>query len=175
MTEDRKQKKKNRKVRGYTLIEVTMSIVLMSIIAGIFIATIVDGSRTYAFITSQEEASFTAKFALKRILMDVRNANQIYSADATSIAFQNTYSEDIQFNLSGSSLTMSDDGGANFYPLTENITLFNMDHYDNQNILLTNPVANPDLIHSISITLETEKNGVTFPIKGKVYLRIKPK
>ena len=89
MTEEAKQKKKNQQQRGYTLVEMVMSIVLMAIIAGIFVSTIIEGSRTYVFIESQNEASFTAKFALKRILMDIRNASRIYSADATNIAFEN--------------------------------------------------------------------------------------
>ena len=161
--------------KGHTLIEVTMCIALMGIIASIFISTIVEGSRTYAFIESQNEASFTAKFALKRILLETRNARIISSADSTSIAFTNTFSENIQFVLNSSTLNMSDDNGVNFYPLAENLNSFELNYYDNLNNLLTRPVANPDDIHSISISVEAEKNGIPFPLKGKMYLRIKPK
>ena len=119
MTENRKQIKKGQRQKGYTLIELVMGIVLMGIIAGIFIATIVEGSRTYAFIESQKEAAFTAKFALKRLLIECRNAYQISAADTTDLTFINTYSENIQINLSAPVLNISNDGGVNFYPLCQ--------------------------------------------------------
>ena len=170
-----KKTSKKRKQGGHTLIEVVMSIALMGVIAGIFISTIVDGARTYAFIESQNEAAVTAKFALKRLLMDTRNVREIHSADSTNITFTNAFSEDMQFALNSNIIEMSDDGGTNFYPLAENVNTFNLDYYDNLNTLLAKPVANPDDIYAISISLQTEKNGIPFPVKGKTYLRIKPK
>lgn len=164
-----------KKQQGFTLIELIMSIALMGIIAGIFISTIIEGARTYVFITSQNEASFTARFALKRMMIESRNASRITAADTTSLAFTNTYSEDIQLSLSGSVISISDDGGANTYPLIENANSLTITYYDNQNNALATPVGNPDEVHSISFELETTKNGIPFPVKGKIYLRTKPK
>jgi len=167
--------KTKNKQKGYTLIEIIMSIVLMGIISGIFISTIVEGSRTYAFIESEYEAAFTAKFALKRLLLECRNASLIYSADKPEIDFQNCYGEHIVFKYSGNTITISDNGGADNYPLCENAKYFSFMYFDNQNNQLSVPVDNPSEIQSISISLETEKNGITFPVKGKVYLRTKQK
>ncbi len=168
-------KRRKTKNAGFTLIEIVMSIVLMGIIAGIFISTIVESSRTYVFIESQYEASFTAKFAIKRMVLECRNASLIYSADTNSLDFRNCYNEHIVFNYSGNTITISDDGGINSYPLCDNISNFNFAYYDNQNNQLTTPVDNPGEIQSISMFLETKKNGIKFPVTGKVYLRTKLK
>ncbi|MCK5707586.1 MAG: type II secretion system protein [Candidatus Aureabacteria bacterium] len=170
-----KRKKTDYYKKGYTLVEVTMSIMLMGIIASIFVSTIVEGARTYVFIESQAEAANTAKFSLKRILRDCRNATVISSADSTSITFTNAFSEDMQFVLSGNVLNISDDNGTNFYPLAENVQSLSFSYYDNLNNSLATPVADPSEIMSISIELKTQKNNISFPVKGKIYLRIKPK
>jgi prepilin-type N-terminal cleavage/methylation domain-containing protein len=160
---------------GYTLIEVVMSIVLLGIIASIFISTIVNGAQTYAFIETQNEISFATKFALKRMLMDCRNAGVISSAGANSISFTNSFSESMSFSISGTTVLISDNGGVSSYPLAENITSFKISYYDNANNALSTPVADPNAIQSISIAISALKNGVKFDIRGKLYLRTKPK
>jgi hypothetical protein len=160
---------------GYTLFEVVICIMLMGIIGGMFMGTIVEGSRTFAFIESQNDASFNAQFALKRILLECRQASQMTQADATSVAFVNAYSESIRVSLNGTVLNLSTDGGANFYPLSEIISAFDLVYYDNMNNQLARPVADPGAIHSINILVEAEKNSIKFPLKAKVYLRTKPK
>jgi type II secretory pathway component PulJ len=160
---------------GYTLFEVVICIMIMGVIGGMFMGTIVEGSRTFAFIESQNEASFNAQFTLKRILLECRQAAQVTQADAAGIAFINAYSESVRVSLNGTVLSLSTDGGANFYPLSESVSAFDLGYYDNMNNQLARPVADPGAIHSINILVEAEKNGIRFPLKAKAYLRTKPK
>ena len=99
--------------RGFTLIEVVIVIVILSIVSAITIYFLVSSLRVYTMTVNQKTLFDEGKLALERMCRDIRDANSITGSSATSVTFtrtnatgagQDIANETIIFQLTGSTL-----------------------------------------------------------------------
>jgi prepilin-type N-terminal cleavage/methylation domain-containing protein len=99
--------------KGFTLIEIVVVIVILSIVSAITIKFLVDSMRIYTMTVNQKTLFDEGKLALERMCRDIRDANSITGSTATSVTFirtnatgpgQDTPNETITYRLIGSNL-----------------------------------------------------------------------
>src|SRR4030042_540208 len=96
--------------RGFTLIEIIIVIVILSIISAITIKFLVDSLRIYTMTVNQKTLFDEGKLALERMCRDIRDANSITSTSnsitltRTNATAQDTAGESITFQLTGNTL-----------------------------------------------------------------------
>jgi len=103
------------KNKGFTLIEIVIVIVILSIISAISIKFLVDSLRIYTMAVNQKTLFDEGKLALERMCRDVRDARSLTTPAAggsgSTLRFtrdnataQDSAGEDIRFILSGTTL-----------------------------------------------------------------------
>ena len=101
--------------KGFTLIEVIIVIVILSIISAITIKFLVDGLRIYTMTVNQKTLFDEGKLALERMCRDIRDARSITTPVAggsgntitvlrSNATVQDVADESITFRLTGSTL-----------------------------------------------------------------------
>lgn len=101
--------------KGFTLIEIVIVIVILSIVSAITIYFLVNSLRVYTMSINQKTLFDEGKLALERMCRDIRDANSITSPAAggsgslitftrTNATAQDIASENITFQLTGSNL-----------------------------------------------------------------------
>jgi len=101
--------------KGYTLIEIIVVIVILSIVSAITINFLVDSLRIYTMTVNQKTLFDEGKLAMERICRDVRDARTLSAPAAgasgstltftrTNATAQDSAAEAIRFTLSGTTL-----------------------------------------------------------------------
>lgn len=154
--------------RGFTLIEMIMVIVLISIIAGIAAMIILEGAKSY-----QKEVSFSdihnqGRLAIERMAREIRLIRSATATDmttsyptATSLQFNDVNGANIQFNLVGSTLSRSGNTLAN------NVQSLTFSYYQSDGV----PAAGAAQVWFIQIDLTTVNAGETLPLRVRVHPR----
>jgi prepilin-type N-terminal cleavage/methylation domain-containing protein len=148
--------------RGFTLIEVVIVIVILSIVSAITIYFLVSSLQVYAMTVNQKTLFDEGKLALERMCRDIRDARVITGAIATSITFtrndataQDGAGENIRFDLNGSTLRkVKNAGGApeNPFAMADNVTVFAVTNATNEiQLQLTLQLASGE-----NVTLQTK-------------------
>ena len=151
--------------RGFTLIEIIIVIVILSIVSAITIKFLVDGLRIYTMTVNQKTLLDEGKLALERMCRDIRDANNIVATTASSIAFTRTNAtgtgqdgaaERIRFDLSGTTLRKAKGvdaagNGGTPYTMADNVTAFTVTNATNEiQLQLTLQLASGE-----NVTLQT--------------------
>ncbi len=124
--------------KGFTLIEIIIVIVILSIAAGITIKFLIDGMQIYTMTVNQKTLFDEGKLALERMSRDIRDASSIIGTTASSIAFtrtnatgtgQDSAGERIRFDLSGTTLRKAKGvdaagNGGTPYTMADNVGAF---------------------------------------------------
>jgi prepilin-type N-terminal cleavage/methylation domain-containing protein len=120
--------------RGFTLIEIIVVIVILSIVSAISIKFLADSLRIYTMTVNQKTLFDEGKLALERMCRDIRDASAITGSTLSSITFtrndataQDGAGENIRFDLSGSTLRkVKNAGGAPENPIAmaDNVSTF---------------------------------------------------
>ena len=99
--------------KGFTLIEIIVVIVILSIVSAITIKFLIDSLKIYTMTVNQKTLFDEGKLALERMSRDIRDANSITGSTASSITFvrdnataQDGVSETIIFRLNGGASTL---------------------------------------------------------------------
>ena len=117
--------------RGFTLIEIIVVIVILSIVSAITIKFLVDSMRIYTMTVNQKNLFDEGKLALERMCRDIRDANSITGSTATSITFirthatgpgQDSANETITYRLIGANLERVK--APTPYVIAENVSAF---------------------------------------------------
>jgi len=121
--------------KGFTLIEVVVVIVILSIASAITIKFLVDSLRIYTMTVNQKTLFDEGKLALERMCRDIRDANSITSPAAggsgslitvirTNATAQDSASENITFQLTGANLEKVKTSPSATSTLAENVSTF---------------------------------------------------
>ena len=121
--------------RGFTLIEIIVVIVILSIVSGITIKFLVDSLQIYKMTVNQKTLLDEGKMAMERMCRDIRNAQSITTPAAggsgSQIIFTRTHataqdiaSETITFQLTGSMLEKVKTSPAATSAMAANVSAF---------------------------------------------------
>lgn len=131
--------------KGFTLIELIIVIVILSIVSGITIIFLVDSFRIYTMTINQKSLLDEGKLALERMCRDIRDARDILGTTPSSIVFTRTNttpggdgtSERIRFDLSGATLRKvkgvdASGNGGTPYAMADHVTSFTVINNSNE-------------------------------------------
>ena len=155
--------------KGFTLIEIIIVIVILSIISAISIKFVVDSLRIYTMTVNQKILFDEGKLALERMVRDIRDARAMAEPDVgetvsdvritrTNATAQDTAGEAIRFVLSGTTLQKRKSApSAMFIDLASNVSTF---------------TATRDASAEITIVLTLSlASGESVTLRTKVYLK----
>lgn len=94
---------------GFTLIEIIITIVLVSIIAGIGAMIVMQGVRSYSAEDTRSDVNYQARLALERIAREARlirdaTAASIQTMTATDLVFCDVTGKAVEFQVSGTTV-----------------------------------------------------------------------
>lgn len=157
--------KKNSWAGGVTLIELTMVIVIVGVLAGassMYIKETIDLWRFLSFRNEVVAQGRTALIRMEREMRQVKDKDSISTASATQFQFTDINDNSINFYLSGNNLMRNSDILAN------NVTTLNFTYFDRDN---TTPVADTSQIYRITITLGIQSGNQSNTLRSQVYPR----
>jgi len=142
--------------RGYTLIEMIVVIVILSIASAITIKFLVDSLRVYTMTVNQKTLYDEGKLALEQMCRGIRDANSITGVTASSITFvrdnataNDAVGETISYQLNAGVVQKVKAG--NGYAMARNATTFAVTNAINEILLqLTLQLASGE-----NVTLQT--------------------
>jgi len=148
--------------RGFTLIEIIMVIVILSIVSAITIYFLVNSLKGYTMTVNQKTLFDEGKLALERMCRDIRDAKTITTPAPngsgntltfirTNATAQDSADETITFTLSGSTLVKVK--ASNTYAMAENIFQFNVTRDSGSEMLLRLVLQRPS---GEQVTMETK-------------------
>jgi prepilin-type N-terminal cleavage/methylation domain-containing protein len=155
--------------RGFTLIEVIVVIIILSVVSGITIKFLVDGLRIYTMTINQQTLFEEGKLAIERMCRDIRDARSITSVSGSSVTFvrnnatvQDTAGETIMFqqNAGASTLEKVKASPSATSTVAANVSAFAVTNATNEiQIQLT-----LSLISGENVTLQTKVYPKNLPI-----------
>jgi prepilin-type N-terminal cleavage/methylation domain-containing protein len=153
------------KNRGFTLIEIIIVIVILSLISAISIKFVVDSLRIYTMTVNQKILFDEGKLALERMVRDIRDARAVAEPDLgetvsdvritrTNATAQDQAGEAIRFVLSGTTLQKrKSNPSVMFIDLASNVSTFTATREAAAEITI---VLTLSLASGESVTLETK-------------------
>jgi prepilin-type N-terminal cleavage/methylation domain-containing protein len=157
--------------KGFTVIEIVIVIVILSIVSAITVKFLVDSLRIYTMVANQKALYDEAKLALERMCRDIRDARTITNPAAGSsddmIQFRRTNAtrwdvagEWIIFQLTGTTLEKDKATPNQTVPLASNVTTFTV----------TRGAAATNNLDEILLVLELSlASGESVTLQTKVY------
>ena len=157
------------KNKGYTLVELLLSIAVFSIvmvgIASIMSSTLKAYSNANIDVTVQEDCQIAAN-QIEELLCD---AKSISAYDATTgWGFNDGEEKSIYYDGSNVKLYKYLGGGYNEYTIAENVTDFSLDNWKADSNVTS---ATEKAYNQIVINMTMDNNGTTYSLKRNVYFR----
>ena len=152
-----------RAQRAFTLIELTVVMVVVGIVAGLGAGIIVEAGRAYSFSLAATDATDDAQFALDRLCTEL--SQLAVQTDITSIG-----PESVTFDLDSTSRTFQLVGTElrrDSNALATNVTAFDLTYYASDGAIASNPADVWRIAASIAIT----RNDVTSRLRREVFPR----
>jgi prepilin-type N-terminal cleavage/methylation domain-containing protein len=97
--------------KGFTLVEIIVVIVILSIASAITVKFMIDSLRIYTMTVNQKTLLDEGKLALERMCRDIRDANSITGSTATSITFVRTHATGLGQDTANETITYRSTGG----------------------------------------------------------------
>lgn len=153
-----------RKNKGFTLIELTVVLVLAGILALFLSGALNKGIESWYFVADRSDLMAQTPYALNRIARELRyikDSKSVYAAGASSITFNDASSSSITYNLSGGSIYR------NGNPLLDGVTNFSLQYLDANGNIIATPVINPSAtnIRKIRISVTVQKGNNPFSME----------
>ncbi len=97
--------------KGFTLIEVLVIIVVMSVLFGIGAKMVSTTMHSWNMITTRKEMLFSSRMGMNRMVREIRLADpsKITTFDPADFNFTDIHNETIRFSLDGTSLKRNTD------------------------------------------------------------------
>ena len=167
---------KTQDPRGVTLIELTMVIVIVGVLAGVSSMYIRETINLWRFMTFRSEVVAQGRSALIRMereMRQVKDKNSISTASATQFQFTDISDNNINFYLSGNNLMRNSD------ILAANVQSLKFCYYNKNNQAVCTPVCACSVsgstllatIYRIVIEIQITSGGQSNTLKSQVYPR----
>lgn len=169
---------RSRDRRGFTLIEMIVSIVVGVIISGVAAMLVGNSAKLRTEVAARAELVDVAARACEQMLRYVREIPQdagltgqaqISTATATELRFGTN-----GFRLSSDTLEMTVDSGVSWHPLTRDVSSFAVSYFDSGGTGLSAfPLsqANREAVRVVRINIELTRGVETRAVQTSVYLR----
>lgn len=148
-----------KRIEGFTLIELVISLLLTTILAGIVGSILNVGFSSY--FTGREIIPVAVKVntALNNLMRELESAESLTSATTTSINFMNEGGESVAISLSGTDLKRSVNGGT-AYLLCNNVSALTFSFYDSS----LASTATPSSVRLLTAQVSINEGGKVYSI-----------
>jgi prepilin-type N-terminal cleavage/methylation domain-containing protein len=167
--------RKRFKQKGFTLLEIILAIVAMTVIAVVAGVGLVEITKGYIFSKKNAFIAQQGQIAVERLKKEFSSIKSISNATLTTITYKSTrnLSEDVSICWAGGSapvlikMNALDCSGGDI--LADNITLFNLKYYDSYNS--SQPYSPKTSIIEMTLHLKGAENAViNFTDRVNLYL-----
>lgn len=157
--------------KGFTLIELVMVIILLSIVAAIASKMLTQGLN--ALLTGQNviSANWQGQIAMERMSRDillVRSPAAITTIAANNFAFTDMSNNTVSYSLSGTSLTLTQNGNSEV--LANGILSLTFSYFDRNGT----STATATLVRQIRISINVTQNNANYTLTTAIYPRNLP-
>lgn len=157
--------------KGFTLVEIVITIVLIGIISGIAVMIILQGVKAYSDEQSRSDVHYQARLAVERTAREIRLVRSATAGDITTMTATN-----LQFNdINGNNIQFQRIGGAAPYSITRNgLVLANdiqsvaISYYQNDGITAVTP-ATVTTLWFVDISVTAQKGAETIQTRTRVH------
>jgi Tfp pilus assembly protein FimT len=151
-----------RRNGAFTLYELIMVIVLVSIIFAVTAPLMLEIGRSWQLAQNRNELSESSKVGMNRMVREIRqilNATSVITANSTTFKFTDINSNIITYNVSGGHLMRI--LGATSNQLADNVTALLFTYYDTTEAVIATPIVNPSSTNITRIVID-----LTFSVGG---------
>ena len=153
--------------KGFTLIEMVIVIVLISIIAGVAAMIILEGAKSYQKEVSYSDIHNQGRLAIERMAREIRMIRSATAADistmtASNIVFNDVNGTNIQFSFAGNTISRSGNTLAN------NVQSMAFSYYQQDGTTVAGSAAE---VWYVQISLTMVNAGETLPLRLRVHPR----
>jgi|Deesub1362A_J573_1020465.scaffolds.fasta_scaffold00013_64 prepilin-type N-terminal cleavage/methylation domain-containing protein len=151
---------------GFTLIELTLAIVITAILAVVIGSALSEGVRAYLKTDNRNEALEEARTAIERLSKEIRNGTQIATATSTVLCFADADGNTVSFRYEGGNNIILREAiatgiggcpGTGGNTLAANITSFSFSYIQNSGASDPSPPSNTKRIRvSLTATVSDE-------------------
>jgi prepilin-type N-terminal cleavage/methylation domain-containing protein len=158
--------------RGFTLIEIVITIVLISILSGIAALIILQGINTYTGEQSRSDVHYQARIAMERMAREIRLIRS-QGADITSLLpadlrFIDINGSAVGFNWVAATQTVNRWNGAGNDMLAAGVTAFTFTYYQQDGV--TTPATSANL-GFVQIDMTAQQGAETLQLRSRVFPR----
>ena len=161
-----------KNTRGFTLIEIVITIVLVSILSGIASLIILQGMTAYTGEQSRSDVHYQARIAMERMAREIRLIRS-QGADITSLLpadlrFTDINGSTVGFNWVAASKTLNRWNGAGNDVLATGVTAFTFTYYLQDGVTTPATAAN---LGCVEIVMTAQQGAETFELRSRVFPR----
>ena len=153
---------------GFTMIELVVAIVLVTIFSVFLGRLLLSGVDAFSFAKERKTALRTARIALLELARDVRqikDRSSIGFAGSDSLAFTTVADEIVRYGWNGSRLSR------NGVPVARNVEAFSFGYYKEDGTPLTTPVTDTEAIRVIDVHLTIQVGGQQVELQTRIHPR----
>jgi prepilin-type N-terminal cleavage/methylation domain-containing protein len=162
----------NPKSRGFTLIEIVMTIVLLTILSAIAAVIILQGVRGYTSEKSRSDVHYQARLAVERMAREIRQVRSQTIADITTMNAANFNFTDINgsqlgFRLNTGNIERTQDNSATWQTLAAGVTSLTYSYFQQDTIT----AATASTLWLVVISVNDTRGSETLQIRTQVHPR----
>jgi len=154
-----------RGARGYTLVEMILVIMIMTIVGGVTTHVILESMKVYARSMPAQNASYQARTCIERMkreLRDLQDRGSITEMSTTRFTFDDSTDASITYALAGDTLTRNGD------LLARGVTAFSLTYWG----VGGSVAATVEDLHLVELDLTVECGGQAFRAQSAVFPRV---
>jgi len=161
--------------RGYTLVELVLAILLLSLAAGVFVGAFQEGNAMYDTVEARKELVQEGRAALLRVLREirqVRSAQDVTVAQQERVAFYSVTDSLLDISFSGASGELSLTRGSKQWVMASAVDSFALTYLKNDGTAAV-PLVSPNStdIFQVKVFLRLSRGGKSVSLEGGTYLR----
>ena len=174
---------KKVKQSGVTLIEMTLAIIILSIVLSSVTSFLSSSTTAYIVVEKNLENNNKLNYAMTRITNELKSMNYDYTnsifelantSDDTRIEFDDASANTIIIAFSGGQLTISYSvpGPATAHTLVDSVSAFSFAYYQSDGTTTVDPTADPiNTIVFIEFDITLTDDGINYHSKSRVALK----
>ena len=155
---------------GFTLIEVVITIVLVSVLAGVAAMLMLQSIKSYAIEQSRSDVHYQVRFAIERMEREIRLIRSRTAADISimnpgDISFTDIQNNKVRFQLSAGTIRRSQDNGATWLTLATGVTALTFSYLQQDGV----SSATATTLWFIGIDVIAQEGSETLEMRTRVY------